>query len=126
MIKLKTLIPEAYKHYLYGDDTSHWTVKKPFDVYVYGDKDIPTGQWSTAGPGGNKMIYTKELVRYRLRKGQQISNIPGGVFIVDYKEKWAGEISYRKRATGKPKDLEPRTSKIIDYSLWKKWLTYKK
>ena len=92
MIKLKTLIPEAYKHYLYGDDTSHWTVKKPFDVFLFGDKSIPTGQWSTAGPGGNKMIYTKEKVRYRLKKGQQITNFPGGVFLIDYKTKWAAAV----------------------------------
>jgi len=121
-LTLANLISEVYKHQLYGDDTSHWTVKKPFDVYVYGSKSMASGQWSSPGPGGPQMIRSKEKVKYRLKKGQQISNMPGGVFVVDSKEKFAMEIAYREKSTGKPKDLEPRTSKIIGYNLWKKWL----
>tara|TARA_Y100000593_G_C4050682_1_gene209575 strand:- start:9 stop:383 length:375 start_codon:yes stop_codon:yes gene_type:complete len=122
MIKLKKLLNEAYKHPLYGSDTSIWTVKKPFYVYIFMGGSSPTGQWSTAGPGGSKMIYKKDSVKYQVQKGYQISNIPGGVFVIYDKGKKAYKIDHRKKSTGKPKDLEPRTSKIVDYSLWKNWL----
>jgi|TARA_B100001964_G_C13843181_1_gene426781 hypothetical protein len=122
VIKLKDLIKEAYKHGLYGSDTQHFTVKRPFYVYILGSNSKPTGQLSTAGPGGNKMIYKKESLKFFVAKGYQISNLPGGVFVINPKGKTAYTINIKKRGTGKPKDLEPKTSNIIDYSLWKKWL----
>ena len=68
MIKLKKLLDEAYKHPLYGSDTSIWTVKKPFYVYIFMGGSSPTGQWSTPGPGGSKMIHKKNSVKYQVQK----------------------------------------------------------
>ena len=106
MIKLVDIVNEVYKHPLYGSDKSHYFVKKPFNLYVAsGDKE-PTGQWSTAGPGGNKMIYRDKPTMVRAEKGMQISNLPGGVFLIDRKKKQAVEIITKKGGTGKPANLE--------------------
>ena len=122
MIKLNKLISEAFRHYLYGDDTVHWTVKKAYDAHVFYGGSERTGQYTTAGPGGSKMVYKKKSVKMRIPKGVQISNVPGGVFVVSYDTKTAYEIDIKKPTTGKPKNFEKRTSRIIDYSLWKRWL----
>jgi len=101
MISLIRILNEVYKHPLYGSDKTHFFVKKPFNLYVAsGDKE-PTGQWSTAGPGGNKMIYRD-------------------------KKKQAARIITKKGGTGKPSDLEkiPERGHINKhhYSSWKRWL----
>ena len=130
MIKLKELVTEVYKHPLYGSDkdvgNAHFFVKKPFNLYVSsGDKE-PTGQWSSAGPGGNKMIYRDKATMVRAEKGMQISNLPGGVFLIDSKKKQAVRIITKKGGTGKPSDLEkiPERGHINKhhYSSWKRWL----
>ena len=126
MIKLKDLVNEAYKHPLYGSDKVHFFVKSPFNLYVAsGDKE-PTGQWSTAGPGGNKMIYRDKPTMVRAEKGMQISNLPGGVFLIDRKKKQAVRIITKKGGTGKPSDLEQIPERghpnYHDYSSWKRWL----
>ena len=126
MIKLSELINEAYKHPLYGSDTQHFFVTKPFYVYIMGTASEPTGQWSTAGPGGNKMIYRKEALKFYVQKGYQISNLPGGVFVINRKGKTAYGIITKKGGTGRPKNLEEIPPKghrnFVDYSKWKRWL----
>jgi hypothetical protein len=126
MIKLKDILSEVYKHPLYKSDKVHFFVKKPFSLYVAsGDKE-PTGQWSTAGPGGNKMIYRDKATMVTAEKGMQISNLPGGVFLIDRKKKQAVRIITKKGGTGKPSNLEqiPPNGHIHfhDYSSWKRWL----
>lgn len=115
-------IDEAYNHPIYGSDSSDYTVKKPFYVYVFTNQSKSTGQWSTAGPSGNKMISKKVSIKYQVQKGYQITNIPGGIYVINPQGKKAYEINHKKGGTGKPKDLEPRTSKIIDWSLFKRWI----
>ena len=105
MIKLTELINEAYKHPLYGSDTEYWEVMKPYDLYIAAGGKEPTGQWSTAGPGGNKMIYRDKATMVRAEKGMQISNLPGGVFLIDSKKKQAVRIITKKGGTGKPSDF---------------------
>ena len=119
-------IDEAYKHPLYGSDKVHFFVKTPFNLYVAsGDKEA-TGQWSSAGPGGNKMIYRDKATMVKAEKGMQISNLPGGVFLIDRKKKQAARIITKKGGTGKPSDLEqiPPNGHINfhSYSSWKNWL----
>ena len=126
MIKLKELIDEAYMHPLYGSDTAHFFVKKPFDMYIAAGGKEATGQWSTAGPGGNKMIYRDKATKVKVEKGMQISNIPGGIFLIDRKKKSAYKVISKKGTSGKPKDLEPIPKNghmnYHDYSSWKRWL----
>ena len=126
MIKLKEIVSEVYKHQLYGSDTQHFFVKKPFYVYIRGTESEPTGQWSTAGPGGNKMIYRSKALKFYVQKGYQISNLPGGVFVINRKGKTAYSIITKKGGTGRPKNLEEIPPKghrnFVDYSKWKRWL----
>ncbi len=126
MIKLKDLVNDVYMHKLYGSDKSPFFLTKPFNVYVASGDIEPTGQWSTAGPGGNRMIYRDKPTMVRAEKGMQISNLPGGVFLIDRKKKQAVRIIYRKAGTGKPSDLEPIPERghpnYHDYSFWKRWL----
>ena len=117
---------EVYKHQLYGSDTQHFFVKKPFYVYIRGTASEPTGQYSTPGPGGNKMIYRKKALKFYVTKGYQISNLPGGVFVINRKGKTAYSIITKKGGTGKPNNLEeipPNGHRnYVAYSMWKKWL----
>ena len=126
MIKLKEIISEAYKHPLYGSDTQHFFVKKPFYVYIASKESEPTGNYSTPGPGGNKMTYRKKAIKYQVQKGYQISNLPGGVFVINIKGKRAYEIITKKGGTGKPNNLEeipPNGHRnYVAYSMWKNWL----
>tara|TARA_A100001515_G_C4469591_1_gene176384 strand:+ start:68 stop:460 length:393 start_codon:yes stop_codon:yes gene_type:complete len=126
MIKLSELISEAYMHPLYGSDTEHFFVKRPYDLYIAAGGKEATGQWSTAGPGGNKMIYRDKATKVKVLKGMQISNLPGGVFLIDKKRKTAYRIITKKGGTGKPNNLEkipPRGhTNYVDYSMWKRWL----
>ena len=111
---------------LYDSDKTHFFVKKPFNLYVAsGDKE-PTGQWSSAGPGGNKMIYRDKATMVKAEKGMQISNLPGGVFLIDRKKKQAVRIITKKGGTGKPSDLEKVPERghinLHHFSSWKRWL----
>ena len=116
---------EVYKHQLYGSDTQHFFVKKPFYVYIQGKDYESTGQYSTPGPGGNKMIYRKEALKFYVQKGYQISNLPGGVFVINRKGKTAYSIITKKGGTGKPNNLEeipPNGHRnYVAYSMWKKY-----
>jgi len=62
----------------------------------------------------------------RAEKGMQISNLPGGVFLIDSKKKQAVRIITKKGGTGKPSNLEkiPDNGHINfhSYSSWKRWL----
>jgi len=126
MIKLKELVTEVYKHPLYGSDKVHFFVKKPFYVYIASKESEPTGNYSTPGPGGNKMTYRKKAIKYQVQKGYQISNLPGGVFVINIKGKRAYEIITKKGGTGKPSDLEKIPDRghmnMHHYSSWKRWL----
>jgi len=114
-------IDEAYKHPLYGSDTEYWEVMKPYDLYIAAGGKEPTGQWSTAGPGGNKMIYRDKATKVRVDRGMQIGNLPGGVFLIDGGKKKAYRIITKKGGTGTEKHLR-KISSNYSYSIWKNWL----
>jgi len=114
-------VNEAYKHPLYGSDTEYWEVMKPYDLYIAAGGKEPTGQWSTAGPGGNKMIYRDKATKVRVDRGMQIGNLPGGVFLIDGGKKKAYRIITKKGGTGTEKHLR-KISSNYSYSIWKNWL----
>ena len=122
MIKLKELLKEEYKHPIFGSDKSYWTVVKPIDVLVRTSDWEKTSQSYQHG-GRSSRLYKNKPIKMKMLKGIQISNLPGGLFAIDYKHRQAYAISKVVRA--KKSDVEPRNSKIIDFTLWKKWPPYK-
>ena len=126
MIKLKQLLSEEYRHPVYGSDTTNFLVKRPFDLFVKTGRLEPTGQYSTAGPGGNKMIYRDKGMKVKARKGMQISNLPGGIFLIDKDRKKAFKIIHQKGGTGKKSNLQKVAvsdiENYVDYVTWKNWL----
>ena len=122
MIKLRDLLAEVYKHPIFGSDKSYWTVVKPIDVLVHSSEYEKTSQSYQSG-GRSSRLYKNKPIKMKMLKGIQISNLPGGLFAIDYKHRQAYAISKVVRA--KKSDVEPRNSKIIDFSLWKKWSPYK-
>ena len=64
MIKLNKLISEAFRHYLYGDDTAHWTVKKAYDAHVfYGGSE--RNNYKTIRKLRNKDCIKQKLLRHK-------------------------------------------------------------
>jgi len=122
MIKLKDLLIEVYKHPIFGSDKSYWTVIKPIDVLVYSSEDEKTSRSYQHG-GRSSRLYKNKPIKMKMLKGIQISNLPGGLFAIDYKHRQAYAISKVVRA--KKSDVEQRNSNIVDFSLWKKWPPYK-
>ena len=122
MIKLRDLLAEVYKHPIFGSDKSYWTVVKPIDVLVHSSEYEKTSQSYQHG-GRSSRLYKNKPIKMKMLKGIQISNLPGGLFAIDYKHRQAYSISKVVRA--KKSDVEPRNSNIVDFSLWKKWPPYK-
>ena len=122
MIKLKDLLIEVYKHPIFGSDKSYRTVIKPIDVLVYSSEDEKTSRSYQHG-GRSSRLYKNKPIKMKMLKGIQISNLPGGLFAIDYKHRQAYAISKVVRA--KKSDVEQRNSNIVDFSLWKKWPPYK-
>ena len=114
-------IDEVNNHRLYGSEKVYFEVMKPFDLYIAAGGKEPTGQYSTAGPGGNKMIYRDKATKVKVSRGMQIGNIPGGVFLIDGDKRKAYKIITKKGGTGKPDDLRQISSNYV-YNIWKNWL----
>ena len=55
-----------------------------------------------------------------VKKGMILGALPGGLFIIDDKKKKAYGIQDGSFSIS-DKFVEPRTSKIVDFSLWKNW-----
>ena len=122
MIKLKNILKEVYKHPIFGSDKSYWTVVKPIDVLVITSEYERTSRSYQSG-GRHSRLYKNKPIKMKMSPGIQISNLPGGLFAIDYKHRRAYKIS--KVVKAKSSDVEPRNSKIIDFTLWKKWSPYK-
>ena len=122
MIKLKNILNEVYKHPIFGSDKSYWTVVKPIDVLVITSEYEITSRSYQSG-GRHSRLYKNKPIKMKMSPGIQISNLPGGLFAIDYKHRRAYKIS--KVVKAKSSDVEPRNSKIIDFTLWKKWSPYK-
>ena len=76
MIKLKDLITEFYMDSIFGSDTTHWTVVKPFKFQT-------RKGWKASGMHyGSSKIYKGDYEWVVAPKGAQVSNIPGGLFVI--------------------------------------------
>ena len=126
MIKLKQLLSEERNHPVYGSHTTNFLVVRPFDVFIKTGRLEPTGQYSTAGPGGSKELYRDKGMIVKAKKGMQISNLPGGIFLIDIKRKKAFKIIHQKGGTGRKNYLQkvelPDIENYVDYVTWKNWL----
>ena len=126
MIKLKQLLSEERNHPVYGSHTTNFLVTRPFDVFIKTGRSEPTGQYSTAGPGGSKELYRDKGMKVKAKKGMQISNLPGGIFLIDIKRKKAFEIIHQKGGTGRKSNLQKVAlsdiENYVDYVTWKNWL----
>ena len=126
MIKLKQLLSEERNHPLYGSHTTNFLVTKPFDLFITTGRTKPTGVYSTPGPGGSQELYRDKGMKVKAKKGMQISNLPGGIFLIDIKRKKAFKIIHQKGGTGRKNYLQkvelPDIENYVDYVTWKNWL----
>ena len=84
MIKLKNILNEVYKHPIFGSDKSYWTVVKPIDVLVITSEYERTSRSYQSG-GRHSRLYKNKPIKMKMSPGIQISNLPGGLFAIDYK-----------------------------------------
>ena len=126
MIKLKDLLSEEFNHPVYGSHKTNFLVTRPFDVFIKTGRVEPTGMYSTPGPGGSKEMFRDEGKKVKAKKGMQISNLPGGIFLIDIKRKKAFEIIHQKGGTGRKSNLQKVAlsdiENYVDYVTWKNWL----
>ena len=126
MIKLKQLLSEERNHPLYGSHTTNFLVTRPFDLFITTGRMKPTGQYSTAGPGGSKELFRDKGMKVKAKKGMQISNLPGGIFLIDRNRKKAFQIIHQKGGTGRKNNLQKVAlsdiENYVDYVTWKNWL----
>ena len=112
MIKLKDILTEFYNDPIFGSDTTHWTVVKPFKFQT-------RKGWKASGMHyGSSKIYKGDYEWVVAPKGAQVSNIPGGLFVIIDKKKQAFHMKQRGHKATK-RHIEPRDSKITDWTLWK-------
>ncbi len=126
MIKLKDLLSEEFNHPVYGSHKTNFLVTRPFDVFIKTGRLKPTGMYSTPGPGGSKEMFRDVGKKVKAKKGMQISNLPGGIFLIDIKRKKAFEIIHQKGGTGRKSNLQKVAlsdiENYVDYVTWKNWL----
>jgi hypothetical protein len=126
MIKLKELLSEEFNHPVYGSHKANYLVVRPFDVFIETGRMKPTGVYSTPGPGGSKELYRDKGMKVKAKKGMQISNLPGGIFLIDRDRKKAFKIIHQKGGTGKKSNLKKVAvsdiENYVDYVTWKNWL----
>ena len=126
MIKLKDLLSEELNHPVYGSHKTNFLVKRPFDVFIKTGRSEPTGQYSTAGPGGSKELYRDKGMKVKAKKGMQISNLPGGIFLIDKNRKKTFKIIPQKGGTGRKNYLQKVAlsdiENYVDYVTWKNWI----
>ena len=126
MIKLIDLLSEELNHPVYGSHKTNFLVTRPFDVFIKTGRSEPTGQYSTAGPGGSKELYRDKGMKVKAKKGMQISNLPGGVFLIDKNRKKTFKIIPQKGGTGRKNYLQKVAlsdiENYVDYVTWKNWI----
>ncbi len=126
MIKLKDLLSEELNHPVYGSHKTNFLVTRPFDVFIKTGRLEPTGMYSTPGPGGSKEMFRDVGKKVKVKKGMQISNLPGGIFLIDRQRKKAFEIIHQKGGTGRKNYLQKVAladiENYVDYVTWKNWL----
>ena len=125
MIKLKDLLSEASftKKRDFGNQ-KYWTVTKSFTA------DTPTGEYKGTGQHygghgrGSQELQKAVRAKLDVKKGMELQALPGGLFIIDDKKKKAYRI-FDGSFSINDKFVEPRDSKITDFSLWKRFKPYK-
>ena len=126
MIKLKQLLSEERNHPVYGSHTTNFLVTRPFDVFIKTGRLEPTGQYSTPGPRGSKELYRDKGMKVKAKKGMQISNLPGGIFLIDKNRKKTFKIIPQKGGTGRKNYLQKVAlsdiENYVDYVTWKNWI----
>ena len=125
MIKLKDLLVEKSftKKRDFGNQ-KYWTVTKSFTAQTYTGKYKGTGQHYGGHGRGSQELQKAVMTKLDVKPGMQLSALPGGLFIIDDKKKKAYSIKDGSFSIN-DKFVEPRTSKITDFSLWKRWSPYK-
>ena len=125
MIKLKDLLLEASftKKRDFGNQ-KYWTVTKSFTAQTYTGKYKGTGQHYGGFGRGTSELQKAITTKLDVKKGMELQALPGGLFIIDGRKKKAYGIQDKSFSIN-DKFVEPRTSKITDFSLWKRWSPYK-
>ena len=125
MIKLKDLLLE--KSYTKKDDfgrQKYWTVIQSFTAETYTGEYKGTGQHYGGFGRGTQELQRAITKKLDVKKGMELQALPGGLFIIDDRKKKAYGIQDKSFSIS-DKFVEPRTSKITDFSLWKRWSPYK-
>jgi len=125
MIKLKDLLTEASftKKRDFGNQ-KYWTVTKSFTA------DTPTGEYKGTGQHygghgrGSQELQKAVRAKLDVKKGMELQALPGGLFIVDDRKKKAYSIQDKSFSIN-DRFVEPRDSRITDFSLWKRFKPYK-
>ena len=102
----------------------YWTVTQSFTAQTYTGKYKGTGQHYGGFGRGTQELQKAIMTKLDVKKGMQLQALPGGLFIIDDKKKKAYSIQDGSFSIS-DKFVEPRTSKITDFSLWKRWSPYK-
>tara|TARA_Y100001963_G_scaffold143138_1_gene213613 strand:+ start:932 stop:1321 length:390 start_codon:yes stop_codon:yes gene_type:complete len=125
MIKLKDLLTEKYyrKKNDFGRQ-KYWTVTQSFTAETYTGKYKGTGQHIGGWGRGTSELQKAITTKLDVKKGMELQALPGGLFIIDDRKKKAYGIQDGSFSIS-DKFVEPRTSKITDFSLWKNWKPYK-
>ena len=125
MIKLKDLLVEKSftKKRDFGNQ-KYWTVTKSFTAKTYTGKYKGTGQHYGGHGRGSQELQKAVMTKLDVLKGMELQALPGGLFIIDGKKKKAWAIQDKSFSIN-DKFVEPRDSKITDFSLWKRWSPYK-
>ena len=124
MIKLKDLLVEkSFTSKRDFGNQKYWTVTKSFTAKTYTGKYKGTGQHYGGHGRGSQELQKAVMTKLDVKPGMQLSALPGGLFIIDDKKKKAYSIKDGSFSIN-DKFVEPRTSKITDFSLWKRWSPY--
>ena len=125
MIKLKDLLTEVSftKKRDFGNQ-KYWTVTKSFTATTPTGDYKGTGQYYGGSGRGSQELQKADKTKLDVKKGMELQSLPGGLFIIDTKKKKAYRI-FDNSFSINDKFVEPRDSKITDFSIWKKYKPFK-
>mgnify|MGYP001312677989 CR=1 FL=1 len=125
MIKLKDLLIEtSFRSQRDFGNQKYWTVTKSFTAQTYTGKYKGTGQHYGGHGRGTQELQKAVMTKLDVKKGMELQALPGGLFIIDGKKKKAYRI-FDGSFSINDKFVEPRDSKITDFSIWKKYKPFK-
>tara|TARA_Y100001938_G_C7890944_1_gene329757 strand:+ start:259 stop:651 length:393 start_codon:yes stop_codon:yes gene_type:complete len=125
MIKLKDLLLEkSFRSQRDFGNQKYWNVTKLFTVQAYTGEYKGTGQYYGGFGRGSSELQKAITKKLDVKPGMQFGNLPGGLFVVDDRKKKAWQIQDGSFSIN-DKFVEPKTSKIVDFTLWKNYKPYK-